>query len=519
LFFVQHGGFSRKNLHRLRRFPIASCEIDMTSSLSIRVLRPSIFVGLLVLVGSILSLRYLYLLQSTSAKILSENVVSLEAAQELEIHVRQLRFHNLLYLLDPQRERLKKIEEDEERFEHAMKTAKEASSSPEELRLAELIEEGYLEFKREQAVLRDASEGKVMADAIRAVDSRPVRSVVEPSRRLFALNRNNLAERAERNRSVSREAFLAMLFLGVVGPLAGLVAGFNLARGLRKSIYRLSVQVRGMAQQLDRDLGSIDVIANGDLETLETQIQQVMAKLEQATQLMQQQQRELLRAEQLSQVGQLAAGVAHEIRNPLTGIKLLVDAALRPASRRALAEPDLRLISREVRRMEHSVQTLLDFARLPDPHPQPCEVGRLIDDAWELVKFRCDQQKVSVADRRPETALSAIVDPGQFKTVLVNLLLNALDAMPDGGELLTELSVPSEDTLQISVSDSGPGIAPSVASRLFVPFATTKANGTGLGLFLSRKIVEEHGGTLEAANREPRGACFTLRMPVQGVSA
>ncbi|MBX9681239.1 MAG: hypothetical protein K2X38_20985 [Gemmataceae bacterium] len=490
----------------------------MRRSLSFRLLAPSVFVGLLLLGGSVLSLRYLYLLQSTSARMLAENVVSLEAAQELEIHVRQLRFHNLLYLLDPQAERLTKIGEDEASFEQALQAAKAASTSDEELRLVEQIEKGYFAFKREQEGLRDASGGKAMNDAILMVDSRPVRDVVDPSRHLFALNRKNLAERAERNRSVSREAFLAMLFLGVVGPFAGVVAGFGIARGLRQSIYRLSVQVRGMAQQLDRDLGSIDVVADGDLESLEKEIRQVMGKVEQATQLMQQQQQELLRAEQLSQVGQLAAGVAHEIRNPLTGIKLLVDAALRPTSRRSLAEPDLKMISREVRRMEHSVQTLLDFARLPDPNPQSCEVGRLVEEAWELVKFRCDQQRVKATHRGANPHSTAIVDPGQFKAVIVNLLLNALDAMPDGGELGTDISTMRDGAMEIRVTDTGPGIASAVAGRLFSPFATTKANGTGLGLFLSRKIVQEHGGTLEATNRETGGACFTLRLPRQGTS-
>ncbi|MFO0866142.1 MAG: ATP-binding protein [Gemmataceae bacterium] len=484
-------------------------------SLSLRVVTPSILVGALLLGGSALSLRYLYSLQTTSAKILSENVVSLEAAQELEIQVRQLRFHNLLFQLDGKPERLKKIEETETRFEHAMKLAVANSVSPEELHLATQIESGYLAYKEDQAELRDSSKHMSLADVIRAVDSHPVRAVVDPCRELFAFNRNNLSERAERNRSVSREAFLAMLFLGVVGPVAGLIAGFAIARGLRQSIYRLSVQVRGMARQLDRDLGSIDVTADGDLENLESQIQQVMHRIEQATQLMHQQQRELLRAEQLSQVGQLAAGVAHEIRNPLTGIKLLVEAALRPAGRRSLAEPDLRMISREVKRMEHAVQTLLDFARLPEPHPQPCDVGHLVDQAWDLVRFRCVQQHIETSNRQPSEPMTAIVDPAQFTSVLVNLLLNAIDAMPDRGELATEIATSPDGDLEIHVTDTGPGIAPSIQERLFTPFATTKANGTGLGLFLSKKIMQEHGGTIEATNLVEGGARFTLRMPLQ----
>jgi signal transduction histidine kinase len=104
------------------------------------------------------------------------------------------------------------------------------------------------------------------------------------------------------------------------------------------------------------------------------------------------------------------------------------------------------------------------------------------------------------------------LDAGQFGTVLVNLMLNALDAMPRGGDLRVEVEADGREC-RLRVRDTGPGIAPEIAGRLFTPFASTKPTGTGLGLSLSRRIVEEHGGTITAANGPEGGACFTITLP------
>src|SRR5262249_44655027 len=120
---------------------------------------------------------------------------------------------------------------------------------------------------------------------------------------------------------------------------------------------------------------------------------------------------------------------------------------------------------------------------------------------------------VAVEVRQPEAPAVALVDPGQMKTVTVNLLLNALDAMPRGGRLLVELGAEAGGAVRLQVSDSGTGIAAGVAERLFRPFVTTKPTGTGLGLSICRRVLESHGGRIEASNRPDGGACFTVTLP------
>jgi signal transduction histidine kinase len=221
----------------------------------------------------------------------------------------------------------------------------------------------------------------------------------------------------------------------------------------------------------------------------------------------------MLRAEQLAAVGQLAASVAPEVRNPLTAVKMRVELALRPRDPKPLTRDDLRVIHGEVTRLEQTVQNFLSFARLPTPRRSDCDLREVVAQAVELVRARAAQQNVAVTVRCPEAPVPGCVDQDQLRTVLVNLCLNALDAMPQGGRLEVRLEAPPGLETRLAVLDSGGGIPEEMAGRLFTPFASSKPTGTGLGLSISRRIVEEHGGRLTADNRPEGGAYFTIRLP------
>ncbi len=346
----------------------------MNRKVILRFTIPSLVIGLAFFAVCLVSIRYMHRLQTNLTDVLSENVASLQAAQELEICIRQLRFHTLLFLLDPKPEKLGPVEEDQSSFEQSLEVARQVSRTDDEKVQIQAIEQSYKAYKSEQAELRKAPKDMALAEAYKAADAHRVRMVVNPCLELLTINKDKMNRVAKESQRVSHDGFMAMLCLGFAGPLGGLVVGYGLTRGLRRSIYRLSVRVQDMAHHLDRDVGSVSVVADGDLETLETQMKYIVQKVEQAAQQLREQQRSLLRTEQLSQVGQLAAGVAHEIRNPLTGIKMLVEAALRPQATRLLSAEDLRMIHREVKRLEQTVQSFLDFARLPEPQKVPCDL-------------------------------------------------------------------------------------------------------------------------------------------------
>jgi two-component system, NtrC family, sensor histidine kinase HydH len=494
----------------------------MKRKLLLRITVPSVVFGAFLFAACLLSIRYIHRLQTNLAEILKENVASMQAVQELEIQVRQLRFHTFLHLLNPQPERLRRIEEAQTNFEAALEKVREISATDEdttneESSLLRTIEDTYQKYKKEQDQLIKDAHGRPLPEVYKIADKHPVRLVVVPCKELLKINEGKMTASAAESQRVSREGYLAMLFMGIAGPIGGLVVGYGVSRGLRRSIYQLSVRVQDLAHHLDEDMGSVNVVADGDLEALEKKMQFIVQKVEEAARRIQDQQRELLRTEQLSQVGQLAAGVAHEIRNPLMGIKMLVEASLRPQSPRPMNMEDSQVIYREVKRLEQTVQQFLNFARLPAPQIAPCDLLEIVRQAWELVRTRARQQKVEPAFHFPAEAVIVSVDAGQLTTVLVNLFLNALDAMGSEGSLEVHLTRAQEGTIRLRICDSGPGITPEFQGKLFQPFATSKPHGTGLGLFLSGRILDEHGGTISANNRPEGGACFTITLPTQAM--
>jgi PAS domain S-box-containing protein len=223
--------------------------------------------------------------------------------------------------------------------------------------------------------------------------------------------------------------------------------------------------------------------------------------------------RHLLRAEQMMAIGQVAAGVAHELRNPLTSIKGLVQVNLREARAHGLPDDDLAVIEHEIRRMERTLQTFLDFARPPKPERRRLDPSTIVQRVFALVAGRAKKQQVALRLMQPDTPVWLEADQDQFQQLLLNLVLNALDAMPHGGSVEVELGRPRGGWVELQVRDSGPGIAAHILPKVFETFVSSKETGVGLGLPLSKRIVEEHGGSLSASNLPAGGACFVLRLP------
>jgi signal transduction histidine kinase len=248
-----------------------------------------------------------------------------------------------------------------------------------------------------------------------------------------------------------------------------------------------------------------------DVDSFVERLTQLVTQVERVAEERRQRERELLRADQLAMVGQMAAGVAHELRNPLTSIKMLVQTGQKGDSP-GLADDDLAIIEHEIRRLEKSLQRFLDFARPPRPERRPLNLAAVIDRALALIEGRARKQRVSLGFAPPAEPIIVEADVDQVQQLLLNLLLNSLDVMPDGGALTVELAGAARGQAELRVRDTGPGIPAELLPRLFDPFVSTKETGIGLGLAVSHRIAERHGGTLSAANQANGGACFVLRL-------
>ncbi len=240
-------------------------------------------------------------------------------------------------------------------------------------------------------------------------------------------------------------------------------------------------------------------------------------KVEQRTAELKAMQNHLLQAEKMAAIGKLAAGVAHEINNPLTGVLTNSSLMLQDLPPDDSRRDDLQTIVNETLRCRKIVKGLLDFARQTTPQKQELFFNRVIEDVLSLVKNQASFRDITIkTDLEPRLPL-LMADGDQMRQVVLNIVLNAADAMPRGGELSisSRLEEPSKRVV-IRISDTGTGIPDEIRDRLFEPFFTTKKAGTGLGLSIAYGIVERHRGTLDVESEVGRGTTFVITLPVEG---
>ncbi len=228
---------------------------------------------------------------------------------------------------------------------------------------------------------------------------------------------------------------------------------------------------------------------------------------------------EVLQRERLSALGNLAAAVAHEVRNPLNAISMglqRLKMEFQPIEDRNEYSHLTELILGEARRLNSIVEQFLSLARPVEIKAKALPLQEFLKELAALEEGQARQSNVRIQVIAAPNLPALKADPNHLTQVLLNLMLNGLQAMPEGGTLTLEAKA-SGNNFRISVTDTGPGIPPENLSRIFEPYFTTKAKGSGLGLAITRRIVEAHGGTITVTN-EARGGCrFLISLPINGV--
>jgi signal transduction histidine kinase len=228
---------------------------------------------------------------------------------------------------------------------------------------------------------------------------------------------------------------------------------------------------------------------------------------------------ELFRNERLRSIGEMASGLAHDLRNSLSAatMRLRLVRAKAPENLR----PDIDALARSITAATERVQGIQDFVtERPREQLQPIDLVKLLHDAIEMVDFLIQKTPtalggmIKLESRIPPALPSVRAFPNQLKHVISNLLINARDAMPEGGTLVLEV-IDTPSSVEIAVMDDGVGIDPEVMAKIFDPFFTTKQFGNGLGLSMARDVMTRVGGSIEAENRSPRGATFKLKFPIE----
>jgi signal transduction histidine kinase len=225
-------------------------------------------------------------------------------------------------------------------------------------------------------------------------------------------------------------------------------------------------------------------------------------------------------AEQLFLLGEMSGGLAHEIKNPLAGVKgaleVLATDPVIPAEDRALLTKSIE----QIKKIEALLKSLLNFARPPKPQFTSVDVNNVLESTINLAQrlpmfMSMDGKGVKIVKLLDPRIWDIMADPLQLQQVFMNLIVNAAEAMPQGGMVTVRSSYdPVAHALQVAISDTGEGIDPGLVDKIFQPFYTTKAKGTGLGLSITKRLIEQHGGTIRAMNNRDWGVTFLVTLPV-----
>jgi signal transduction histidine kinase len=469
----------------------------------------------LLVITCIVSALYLNYAHLEVSRVLTENVASMVADKELETTLDELPHllrgdHSRPDLLEA--ELSKRHEKADQQLENARRYADSAA----EIQHVEPIENSWQAYKTRWNKRPSQPPGKKLEEFDKQLALQLEQGVLLHCSRLLEYNTRQVSASYHAVRRLVDRLTWGLLTVGIGAPLAGWLLGYAVARRLHQSMLQLSVRIRDAAGRLSSELRPVTLESDGDATLPSTLMKGIIGQIERVFECLHQREREVLRAEQLAAVGQVAAGVAHELRNPLTTVKMLVQTGLEGNPPPGLPAEDLGIIEHEIRRMEACIQTFLDFARPPRAERRRTDLLDVIRRAVSLLDGRARRQSVTIKMDLPPNPVELFIDGEQIHQVLVNLMLNSLDAMPRGGELeLAARGLDNPPHVQVRLHDTGPGIAATISARLFEPFVSSKETGLGLGLSICRRLVEAQGGTITGENGPAGGAVFTFTLPIE----
>jgi two-component system NtrC family sensor kinase len=317
---------------------------------------------------------------------------------------------------------------------------------------------------------------------------------------------------------IRRKAISVFILITAAGMALAIGLGYILADKIMNPVHRL---IKGSQQVTEGSLTpDIGPISKGEIGVLQNTFRDMVAAMGRRRAAAE---NRLLQSEKQASVGRLAAGVAHEINNPLTGVLTYTHMLLRRKDIGDEIRSDLQTIVESTERVRKIVKGLLDFSRQTRLDKEPTEVNRLVRSAISLMENQALVKGISMKFNPGEHLPMLTLDRGQFQSVLLNMIINALDATEPGGtiNIYTATGLSASDTgqkgVEITIADTGSGIPPEDLDRLFDPFFTTKevGQGTGLGLSVSYGIVQRHGGTIRVQSEIGKGTRFFIWLPIE----
>lgn len=467
------------------------------------------------LLGALVMIGYTYRMEALLTGITREGLAAFKVAGELEAALVNQKGFVTYYLLDNDPTWLRQLGQYRQIFIDRLAEARRLAQSPSLRDGIARIEDEYRRYVE--------SKDQVIAyyrGGQREAGARLHREVREHFFAIIELCEDYKRQHGERIASLTaaagKEAFRLRIIAGVT-MLVCIGCAVVLA-------FILGIQILRPLQQLSRATGrhpadgtaGLDVVA-----ALNRSVRGLIADVDQTQTELAKSREHLLQSEKMAMVGKLAAGMAHSIRNPFTSIKMRLFSLNRTLDLTPAQKEDFDVISQEMRHVDTIVQNFLEFSRPPKLKMQPVSPSTVVGMALQLLEHRLKAYEVTVTVHRLTPLPEISGDPEQLKEVLVNLIVNACEAIGREGRIdiheQTAVAPSRGPVAQLRVVDNGPGIAEGLREKILQPFFTTKEEGTGLGLSIAVRIIAEHGGWIDVGAGPGGGAAFTVSLPIKEV--
>jgi signal transduction histidine kinase len=314
-----------------------------------------------------------------------------------------------------------------------------------------------------------------------------------------------------------RQTRLMLILIGCGGFLLGLVGAGLLARRITEPLETL---VEGTRRISKGDFSQMIPVRSGDeIGGLARSFNEMTRDLLETRQRMEDANRKLIQAEKLASIGRISATIAHEIRNPLTSVKLNIQKLLQTEGLGEEEREHLSISQEGIILIEKFIKELLNFTRVSDLNLERFSILQIIEESLKMLRNSFQDKRVVLERSCPSDLPGVVVDGDKMRQVFLNILRNAVEAVDEGGKIGLAISQVKENgakKIRVRISDNGCGIAEKDWENIFEPFFTTKPSGFGLGLSNARKIVEQHMGSIKVIKKKGKGTTFEIRIPCEG---
>jgi signal transduction histidine kinase len=484
-------------------------------TLRVRIYLILVALALISLIGGGVTVWYTYRIGGLVTDITEKNLAAFQAAEALETALVNQKGFVSYYFLDGDPDWLRQLGEYRQIFKERLHKAHTLAENDQQKNALKQIKSEYTDYiTAKDQVIDFYKTGE------RNTGAELHRKVRDQFFRIFLLCENYKDLHTQRIKQVRQESDNRAKKLRVTAA-AGIITAVFLALFLA---FVLASQVLGpvrrLAAEADRKGGKEE--AENEIKALSRSVRGLIDDVDQTQFELEKSREHLLQAEKMALVGNLAAGMAHSIRNPFTSVKMRLFSLSRSLEMSDDQKEDFEVISEEIRHIDTIVQNFLEFSRPPKLKMQQISPSTIVDSVIQLLGHRLKSYDVSIKINRSRLLPGIQADPEQLKEVMINIIVNACEAIKKGGLIIVNEKQAFSKTFgkvaEIRLSDNGPGIPEAIIDKVLQPFFTTKVEGTGLGLSIAARIVEEHGGQLAVASREGQGTTFIITLPVKEMS-